>query len=640
MIAALVPTATALAALAAVPLVVHWLTRRRAVQRPFPAAGLLARAQGGVVRRDRLRDRIVLALRALALGCLGLAAAGLVASGLSGDGTRPAVIVLDASCSMRQVVDGATAFSRARATAARIADALGARPVLAIVSGPDAQRSGPAPRPGAGAAKALLADAQPGWGDGDLAGAVAQAVAALGGAGDVIVVSDGSRAALAGVDTGRLPVGVRLQVVDAGGGGANRGVVALGCSPGNAVAGRPLTVTARIANFAAADAVIPVRLAAGIVARSAEVQVPAGGSAAVTLSLTPDSAGWLALSCEIPGGDALAEDDRRDGAVEVVPELVAVVAGDGSRSDPAGALRPLAVGLAAAGFAVRHADGAGLAAQAPGAALVATAGLAGPAAETGLAAHLQAGGTWLQVWAGDADTALRPGGMAPPVAAGPRIDLAAEARPPVALARARLDHPLFEPFAGREVLLGQVTAQRYRGTPGGVGPEAEVLAAWADGSIAVAERRIGRGRWLVVNAGTAGVDTTLARSDAWPLLCGRIAGICAAPPRDDAAVTAGSAVTAPWLADPAGTRAEARIGLVRLDRAGLWHGDAGRLVAAAVPAGESDLRRIAGRDPAMDPAAAVAAAERQPLWPWLLAVASLCLAAELALAGGVQRRQA
>lgn len=640
MIALLLPAAAALAALAAAPLVIHWLTRQRARPLAFPAAGLLARATGGLARINRLRERTILLLRALALALAGLAAAGPLLSGL-GSGARPAAIVLDASCSMRQVDDGATAFSRGRAAAARLADALAPRPLVALVAGNTILRSSPAPEPGAGAAKALLAEAQPGHGDGDLAGAVAQAVRALGGPGDIFVVSDGSRSALAGVDTGRLPDGVRLQLVDAGGGGANHGVVAISAEPGLAVAGRPLLLRARIANYTATDAVLPVRLACGTASRAVDLTVPAGGSAVVELTVTPPDAGWISAVAEIPSGDALAEDDRREAAVQVVPALAALVAGDGSRSDPAGALRPLAAGLAAAGFTVQLADGAALAAGAgQGSVLIATAGLAGREAEGALATHLAGGGTWLQVLASEADATLRPGGSAPPAEPGARADLASDGRSPVVLARARLEHPLFEPFAGREALLGEVSALRLRLTPGGAASGAEALATWADGSIAVGERRLGAGRWLLLNASTAGVDTTLARSEAWPLLCGRLAALCAAPRSEDAALPAGASVTLPWLNDPAGARLDAREGRVRPDRPGLWRGDAGRIVAVAVPAAESDLRRIGGpSDPAGSAEQALAEAERRPLWPWLLALAAACLAGELLLAGAVTRRR-
>jgi hypothetical protein len=637
----LLPAALGLAALAAVPIVVHWLTRQRARRLDFPAAALLARAAGGLTRRNRLRERVVLALRALALAAAGLAAAGPWLSGLSGD-TRPAAIILDASCSMRQVGDGATSFARGRAAAARLVETLAPRPVIAFVAGAEAVRSSPAPTSGAGAAKALLADATASYGDGGLPAAVAAAVRALDGPGDIFVVSDGSRAALAGVDAGRLPDGVRLHLLDAGGGGANRGVVAIACEPGQAVAGRPLRLAARVANYGPEDATVPVRLSCGPAARSADLRVPAGGSAVLELVLTPNDAGWLTASAEIGGGDALAEDDRRDAAIAVLPGLVAVVAGDGARDDAAGALRPLAAGLEAAGFAVRLSDGSGLAAgAADGAALVATAGLSSDAAAPALAAHLAAGGTWLQVLAGEADAKLRPAGAAPPAEPGPRLDLAGEGKAPVTLARARLEHALFEPFAGREALLAQVSALRLIATPGGAAAGAEALASWSDGNVALAERRLGPGRWLMLNASTGAVDATLARSEAWPLLCGRIAALCAAPTREDAAEPAGGAIAAAWLADPAGVRVEAREGRVLLDRPGIWRGDAGRAVAAAVPAGESDLRRLGGGSaPAESAEAAIERAERRPLWPWLLALAAACLAAELLIAGAVGRRAA
>lgn len=639
MIALLLPAALGLGALAAAPIVIHWLTRQRARPLAFPAASLLARATAGLARRNRLRERVVLALRVAALLCAALAAAGPLMSGW-GSSARPAAIVLDASCSMRQISDGATAFARGRAAAARLAGSLAPRPLLAVVAGSTATRSSPAPQSSAGAAQALIADAQPGYGDGDLPGAVALAVRSLEGPGDIFVVSDGARSALAGIDTAKLPEGVTLQLIDAGGGAANRGVVAISAEPGLAIAGRPLLLRARVANYGPTDVQVPVRLSCGAQSRSADLTVPAGGSASIDLTVTPGDAGWLSASAEIPAGDALAEDDRRDGALQILPGMAAVVAGDGSRSDPAGALRPLAAGLEAAGFSVQLADGAALAGgTGTGAALIATAGLRNDAAAGVLATHLTGGGTWLQVLAGDGDCALRPGGTAPPAEIGARIDLATDGHAPVALSRARLEHPLFEPFTGRESLLGEVTALRLRATPGGAAAGAEALANWADGNIALAERRIGTGRWLLLNASTAGVDSGLARSEAWPLLCGRLAAICAAPRSEDAALPSGSGIAAAWLNDPSGARAEAVDGRIRPDRPGIWRGDAGRTIAIAVPAPESDLRHLGGGPTgAVDTEEVLAKAERRPLWPWLLALAALLLGAELVIAGPLARR--
>jgi hypothetical protein len=59
------------------------------------------------------------------------------------------------------------------------------------------------------------------------------------------------------------------------------------------------------------------------------------------------------------------------------------------------------------------------------------------------------------------------------------------------------------------------------------------------------------------------------------------------------------------------------------------------LVAAAVPAGESDLRPL---DAALLPTGAVrggSAAGPAPLWPWLLLLAAAFLVAESLLAGRV-----
>lgn len=649
--AAIAPIALALLPLAAAPVAIHLLTRRRATSRAFPALAFLARVEAGRASRHRLRDRAVLALRTLALLAAALAAAGLAWRGILADGGRPAVIVLDASASMGQRVDGATVWSRARAAAGRIADEYAGRPLALVVAGVPRRSSG-APALAHGPVRALLAEAEAGAGDGDPAGAIAAAVAALPGGGDIIVITDLARGSLAGVDPRALPEGLVLRLVDAGGGGANCAIVGLAAEPGTVVAGRPATISARVANYSSQPATLSVALRAGAASGVSRVTIGPGGSTLVRQALAVDSTGWVAIEAELVQTvpDALPLDDRRVGAVEVVPALAAVVASDADHGDPAGPVRPLLAALSAAGLETRVTDGAGLAGELAGEGgrprpvLVATVALADPQpARAALPAHLDGGGAWLQVVAGDADAALgEVAGIVAPAPLGAAVDVSAQERGEMRLGQAKLEHALLAPFVGREPLLAGVAAYRYRLTPAGAAADAATLWAWADGTLALVERPARAGRWLLLNGSPAAADSNLAAGEVLPLLAARLPAVLLPAQSDRLARDAGLRVPAEAaLVDAAGRTLPVVDGAVLLDRPGIYRAAGGALAAAAVPALESDLRRL---DPgrldlvASDVRAAQSAARLAPLWPWLLVIAALALGLELLLAGGLDGR--
>ncbi len=400
MIGALAPAALGLGVLTALPIVIHLLTRRRAGLRIFPAAELLARIEVGRSSLRRLRELMTLVLRTLMLVAAVLAVAGLTwRGGLLGTGT-PAVIVLDASASMRQLTSaGGTSFDRARAAAGQLAERLSGNAVRLVIAGQPAVVLGDATTGApSGAIASALAEAAPGFGDGDPAGAIARAVALLPQGGDCFLISDLARGSLAGVDPAALPPGVRLHLVDAGGGAANRAVVGLSCEPGVALAGRPVTVSARVANFADTPVRLGVSVRVGTQVHLDQVELAAGGFATVSTTVTIDAIGTVAVEAELVGelSDALPADDRRVGRLQVLPGLPVVLASDGDRDDPAGVVRPLLAALGAAGLEVRQSDRAGIAADTiagAGPSLLITAGLEpGVDLSARLSAHLTAGG--------------------------------------------------------------------------------------------------------------------------------------------------------------------------------------------------------------------------------------------------------
>ena len=102
--------------------------------------------------------------------------------------------------------------------------------------------------------------------------------------------------------------------------------------------------------------------------------------------------------------------------------------------------------------------------------VVVTASLTAVPDTRALVNHLLAGGALIHVVVSDADAALAGAlsGMDPPLITLPLVDLSSRRRG-IGLGERDLDHPLLEGLRGREPLLSQVEALRYRPATLGVG---------------------------------------------------------------------------------------------------------------------------------------------------------------------------
>jgi hypothetical protein len=320
--------------------------------------------------------------------------------------------------------------------------------------------------------------------------------------------------------------------------------------------------------------------------------------------------------------------------------LPVVVFSDGDPASSAGAVRPLLAGLTAAGLSPTLLPGSRLGEVqhlVDRSAVVMTVALAAPPEDgRGLAAHLLAGGALVQVLVSDGDAALggRLGGLDPPLLPLPPVDLS-DRRRGLRLGEIASEHPLLDGLRGREPLLRQVEAWRYR--PATLGVVATRLLSWEDGAVAAAERRIGAGRWLAVAISPQDADSNLAGLEVLPLLTARLGQVLLPPGREDCAEPCGTAVPSVVpLSDGDGRLVPVVDGACRLDLPGLYRAE-GRLVAAAIPGRESDLRVVPAvgdrRAPVSDAAAAIAGASTTPLWQWLLLTALVLAGVELLVAG-------
>jgi hypothetical protein len=640
------------------PIVVHLLTRRRPRPQVFPALALLRRREAGRRQRNKLRDRAVLALRALALLLAALAGAGLLWQGvLRGDDARPAVIILDASASMRQ----RGVWPEAKAVTGRLIEGLAPRPVQLIVTGTPQRRSGPTPSAHNGDALALLAEAEPGFGDGDPAQAVATALAALADTGgDIHLVTDLGRTSLAGIDPQALNANVALHLLDAGGGGDNVAIRGLALEPGLARVNADCRVLVQVANYSAEAVTGRVHLRAGTHTTSLELSLAAGATTELAHTLQFDSLGAVPVEAELvlsgaaAARDALADDNRRSGSFTVIDAIPTIVVSDAPAEETTTAAWPLLAALRACDLTASVIDASSLSLEAAPGGLLITAGvraeesdpqaLVGPLTEA-IGSHLRAGGTWLQVIDGPGDLVLTQAAsnaldQAPPMQLGELIDVSEQERGHQLISQARLEHPLLQSFAQRGELLRGIHTYRYHLTPTGQAADAAVLLGYDDGSLAMCERPALGGRWVSWNCSPSAVMSDLAATDALPLLVNDLLATLVPKRRERLAYDVGALVSAQALRDPTGNPVPSLDGHGQLIHCGLYRRDGGALLAAAIPPLESDLRRV---DPALlsltanSADTALAQVGTRPLWPWALLLALLALGAELCLLAPLRR---
>jgi hypothetical protein len=320
----------ALAALA-IPVVLHLTHRQRKEPVRFPSLAFVQRIPFRTTKRRRIRDWLLLLLRAAAVALLVIAFARpfLARAGAGGGGAgaaRAVAIVLDRSASMGYGDRWARAVGAARDAMRVLAPQDEAmlilfdhEPEVAVpLTGDRARLEG------------ALAAARPGGGTTRLAAAIQLAgdlleQSPLPGR-SVVLITDFQRSGWDGTAPMRLPPGTRLEPVPVSD-DAPRNVavsgVALDRSPAD---GGRVTVTARVANFGPAEVSVRARLGtADQVLQEATVRVAAGDAAPVRfppVALPPaPTAAWVAVA-----GDGLAADDRHPFVLRPIPAIAVLLA--------------------------------------------------------------------------------------------------------------------------------------------------------------------------------------------------------------------------------------------------------------------------------------------------------------------------
>jgi len=546
--------------LAAVPVLIHLIHRRRARRQPFAALDFLLRVQRRQARRLLLRQIVLLLLRTLAVVLAVLAAAGPSLQPPAREeapGPRATILLLDTSFSMRYAPGGRSLFDRARELARReIRDREPGECLGLVTTGaPDPRIWSPC-RPDGESVMALLDRIEVTAGGGELGPALQEAARLLEPAGAprrrIVVFSDLAAHALGRepVWPGEIAPELELAVLlpaDAERG--NRAVRGVEARPER----RHLWVNARIQNFSRRDeTAVPVRVvfdAEGAVSGFADLPArqevaksfrpprPAGGGVGRVV-LPPDDlsdddqeAFWAgeggAVSLLLVDGDARPAIDRDE-----LYFLERALAPDGAEGSGIGyrSVPP---------ERLREEDLAGVQGV-----VLANVGSLPPALVESLRRFVRSGGGLL-VAVGDQMDPQRASQELGDLLVRPLRDVISLGRTGdgpdetgMAFAAEPQAHPLLAPPGSEEALdLTRVRTEKAMVTEPGGGDDARVVLHFENGVPALLERSVGRGRLLLW---TTSVDRDWTRWPArasfvpfWQRMCFYLAGRLGrpAPPR-------------------------------------------------------------------------------------------------------------
>ena len=464
----------------AIPIVLHFVRRQSAPPLAFSDLRFLRRAQTAAVRRRRLQEWLLLALRVAALLLLAAAFARpyIDATGLAG---RPVTVVaLDRSFSMSYP----GMFERARTAAREAVAAAPAGDLVGVVEFDDRARVVAQPGAGRDAAVAALGRAEAGFGATRYAAALETAAGLIGARdGRILVVTDGQQSGWDVGAGGLLPEGIEVtaRLVEPGAG--NLAVTAFDVTAAGAAA--------VVVNTGSETRPGRVRLIAGGAVIEAEELPFEPGPNEIVFDAALPPAGLLEVAVDDPGG--LAADDRRYHLLGAAGGIEVALVGDAS--DAFYLERALRAGAGSERFGVRHLEPAAVTAPAlDGVAAVWLLGTVGldRAARARLAALVAGGGGLLAVAGPRFDPALAADLL------GPDVDIAAAETPPDGASGwsvSDMRHPAFQVFRTDPGGLAQVRFTRIRRVEL---PHGRVLAVFSDGSPALVELPSDAGRLLLL----------------------------------------------------------------------------------------------------------------------------------------------
>ncbi len=322
--AALLP----LAALVAVPLLVHLFARARPPVYRFGSVEFLRRLQRKTIRLERPQSLLVLLVRTLLCAALvGLVLKPVLFHGgrLGGAGTRRNVVLLvDATASMAAVEGTQTRFAAACARASEVPSGLGGDDLAAIVWLGSPNRSElPRLSPNVAFLKKALRTASVTAEAADLEGALALAADLLRdqpGAAEIYLLSDfqhstwGAQPLLppAGATVHPLKIG-RAEI-------ANLAIVSLSVEPANPLPGQEVTATCEVRSFSPAHTLVSLHLRAGDTPQVRELRLAPGATETALFRLAFDTPGEKTVAASLDE-DAFPLDNDRWAVLDVVERV-------------------------------------------------------------------------------------------------------------------------------------------------------------------------------------------------------------------------------------------------------------------------------------------------------------------------------
>ncbi|TVR45152.1 MAG: VWA domain-containing protein [Planctomycetota bacterium] len=317
---------------AALPVLIHFLTRPKPVALRFPAFRLLLDAGGGRQALDRLRTIILLCLRCLALIALVLAFSWPLwqrGGQAAPEQSQRAVVIVDASASMGATQGGIPLFTQARSQAAdyltRLERGSSAAVILAAAR---PQPILPALSTNLAALHEGLREATVTYEGVDPAAALSLAAQMLEGSGRIVVFSDLQRSNWGAVDfsqLGSVQVDIRPVSSEAV---ENAGITHISLRPSHPVAGETATVEVSIFNAAPRGRELSVVLETSGASLRRQVAVGAYASSQVSFSIGQPAVGVHPGEIRLEPSDAMPSDDVRRFVLSVAPRLEALVVSD------------------------------------------------------------------------------------------------------------------------------------------------------------------------------------------------------------------------------------------------------------------------------------------------------------------------
>ena len=532
------------------PIVFHLIRQTPRGEIPFSSIMFLEPSPPKVTKRSRIDQWLLLLLRAGALALLALAFArpfwrAVAQVDIDGEHRRT-LILIDTSASMRRGDLWLEAKKRAEAalTAAKPGDPLALfafdavpRVILGFTEGASLE-----PTARLALARSRLQSLEPGWKGTELGAALAEAVAAVADEGDrdpkasrvprrVVLISDlqgGSK--LDALGNFAWPSDVELDPRPVSIPGGNAGIEALadpgdGATPTTPKAGDEPTTRVRVSNDPASKTeafqVGWVDAGGKTVGETVAAFVPPGESRVVRVP-TPPVAPKAAPPSKIQlNGDAFPFDNSAYIAAQPKSEETVEYLGPDPSDNPNGLLYYLnRVFDSTPRRTVRVVVGPASVDPKSSPSLIVVASEVAPDLTTSIRKQVEAGASALVV-------ATR-SGASPTLAALLGVPSVEWAETPLGrdamLGEIAFDHPTFAPLAGPQFNdFTKIRFWKHRtvANPEKAFAEAQILARFDDGSPAILEKPVGKGRVVVLSSGWNPSDSQLARSSKFvPLMAG------------------------------------------------------------------------------------------------------------------------